>query len=131
ADLAERRDTVPGDLDHVRRDVDAGDRVAAAREQLAEPAGPAPDVEHLGPQAELEQLDDVRERAQAAHQLRVRRRSERLRPQPRPPARVELLHVPEVSALVVLPDVGEPAPLAGAAGSPKDAHAGRFYGRRA
>ena len=60
ADLAERGDALARDLDHVRRDVDPGHRVPAACKQLAEPAGATADVEDLGSQPELEQLDDGR-----------------------------------------------------------------------
>ena len=99
------------DLDHVLGDVDAGDPVAAARQVLGEPAGPAADVQHLGTQPEPEVVDDVRERPQAGGELEVRRGAERLRAQPERVPRCEVRDVLLVAAVEVLADAAEAAAL--------------------
>ncbi len=107
----DRRDALAGDPDHVLRDVDAGHPVAAAGKELAQPAGPAADVEHLGADAEAEPVDDVRERAQALAQLVAGRDAERLRPQPQLAAGPDALDVPPVGLAVVLSQARQPSAL--------------------
>ena len=95
-------DPLPRDLDHVLGDVHAGDRVAAAREELAQPAGAAADVEHLRAHAQVEPRHDVREDAEAFDELSSRRDAERLRPQPELRGLADALDVPAMRLGVVL-----------------------------
>ena len=108
----DRRDPLAGDPHHVLGDVDAGHPVAAAGQELAQPAGAAADVEHLGADAEIEPLDDVRERAEALAQLVAGRSAERLRPEPQLAAGPDSLDVPPVRLAVVLSQARQSSALA-------------------
>src|SRR6188508_153383 len=105
----DRGDALPCDLDHVLGDVDPGHLVAAARQKLAEPAGPAADVEDPRAEPQTQLLDDVRERPQSERQLLRGRRVERLRAQPEPPRWGQLLDIAAVPGGVILADVLEPS----------------------
>ena len=97
-----RSDPLPRDLHHVLGDVDAGDRVAATREELAQPAGTAADVQHLRAHVQVEPSDDVGEDAEAFDELSSRRDAERLRPQPELGGLADALDIPAMRLGVVL-----------------------------
>src|SRR5205814_6248194 len=132
------RDAEARDLDHVLRDVDSRDPVAAPGEVLAHPARAAADVQHLGAEPELQLVDNVREGAQAGRELEARRRAEGLRLEPEPLALRELLDVVAMPAVVVVSEgleapvsrAPEPAELACCLPCDGGTHSGTIVARR-
>ncbi len=102
-------DPFPRDLHHVLGDVDAGDRVAAAREELAQPAGAAADIQDLRAHTQVEPRHDVRKDAEALDELPPRRDAERLRPQPEFRGLADALDVPSMRLGVVLAEARQAA----------------------